>query len=327
MEYRKLGSSEIKVSAVALGAWAIGGGPFWGESDDNESIRAIHAALDVGINIIDTAPVYGFGHSEEIVGKALLGRRDKAVIATKCGLWWGDEAGVPFLSQMGHTARKSLDPRTIRIEVENSLRRLQTDYIDVMQTHWQAVEPFKTPIADTMACLLKLKEEGKIRAIGASNITPAQMDEYRTAGPLDVCQPHYSMLFRAIEADVLPYCIEHQVAVLAYSPLEQGLLTGKIGMDATFTQTEYRNFIPWFQPEKRKKVLDMLAGWKDLTEKYRGTLSQLVIAWTIAQPGVTVALCGARRTANAVENAGGGNIALEKADLTRMRADAEALGK
>ncbi len=327
MEYRKLGSSELKASAVALGTWAVGGGPFWGASDDRESIKAIHAALDAGINLIDTAPVYGFGHSEEIVGKALIGHRDKAVIATKCGLWWGDETGVPFFTQMGHTARKTLDPRTVRLEVENSLRRLQTDYIDVMQTHWQAVEPFKTPIADTVNCLMKLKAEGKIRAIGASNISPAQMDEYRQVGPLDVCQPKYSMLARGIEADALPYCIEHHIAILAYSPLEQGLLTGKIGMDATFTKEEFRNFIPWFQPDKRKKVLDMLAGWKDLTDKYRCTLGQLVIAWTIAQPGITCALVGARKTANVLENAGGGNIVMEKPDIERMRANAEALGK
>jgi len=323
MKYRKLGTSDISVSAVALGTWAIGGGPWWGDSDDEESTRAIHAAIDAGVTLIDTAPIYGFGHSEKIVGHAIRDIRDKVIIATKCGLWWDDPTGTFHVEQDGRTVRRSLDPRTLRIEVENSLTRLGTDRIDLMQTHAQAKEPFKTPIEDTMACLMDLRQEGKIRAVGVSNCTADQMDEYRAAGVLVSNQPRYSILDRAIENELLPYCRRHDIAVLAYSPLEQGLLTGKIGMDTTFGSEAFRNQLPWFAPDKRRKVLDMLAGWKDLTDKYACTLSQLTIAWTIAQPGLTVALCGARKIANAIENAGAGEIELAAEDMARMRNDAE----
>ena len=326
MQQRELGSSGIQASVVAFGAWAIGGGPWWGPTDDTESIRAIHAALDAGINLIDTAPVYGFGRSEEVIGKALKGRRDRAVIATKCGLWWDDDTGVIHFEQLGFKVRRTLDPRTIRIEVESSLKRLGTDHLDVLQTHWQAPEAFKTPIADTMACLMDLKQQGKIRSIGASNVTTAEMTEYRRCGALDVCQPRYSLLDRRIEADVLPYCHKNKISTLVYSPLEQGLLTGKIGMDKIFTEDEFRNRIAWFKSANRQRVLAMLAGWKDLTDKYRCTIGQLVIAWTVAQPGVTCALCGARKAVDAVENAGAGDLRLDADDLARIRRDAEALG-
>jgi len=325
MKYRKLGVSDLNVSAVALGTWAVGGGPWWGDSDDQESIRAIRAAIDAGVTLIDTAPVYGFGHSEKIVGRAIQGRRDKVVLATKCGLWWDDATGSIHFKQGNYTVRRCLEPRTLRIEVENSLRRLGTDRIDLLQTHAQATEPFKTPIADTMACLMDLREQGKIREIGVSNCTPAQMDEYRAAGVIVSNQPRYSILDRAIESDLLPYCRKHTLAVLAYSPLEQGLLTGKIGLDTTFAAEAFRNELPWFAPEKRQKVLNLLAGWSPLTQKYGCTLSQLVIAWTIAQPGLTVALCGARKVANAIENAGAGSIDLAPEDVARMRRDAEAI--
>lgn len=327
MEMRRLGSSGIGVTAVGLGTWAIGGGPWWGTTNDEQSIRAIHASLDAGINLIDTAPAYGFGHSERIVGRAIRDRRDRVVLATKCGLWWEDGTGSVFFEQSGKTVRRSLDPRTIRIEVEESLRRLGTDRIDLMQTHWQATPDAPTPIADTMACLTQLRAEGKIRAIGVSNATPAQMDEYRAAGDLAACQPRYSMLDRKIEADVLPYCRDQGIATLVYSPLEQGLLTGKIGMDRQFSPEAARNMIPWFRPGNRRRVLDMLARWNDLCEKHACSLAQLVIAWTVAQPGVTCALCGARKPEDAEENAGAGAVHLGPEDAARMRADVEALGE
>ncbi len=323
MKYRKLGSSDLNVSVVALGTWSIGGGPWWGDSDDTESIRAIQASIDAGVNLIDTAPVYGFGHSEEIVGLAIKGRRDKVVLATKCGLWWDDETGTLHFEQNGRTVRRCLEPRTIRIEVDASLRRLGTDHIDLLQTHAQALEPFKTPIADTMSCLMDLRQEGKILAIGVSNCSTSQMDEYRAAGALVSNQPRFSILDRTIERALLPYCRQHNVAVLAYSPLEQGLLTGKIGMDTTFAPESFRNKIQWYSPDKRRLVLDMLDGWKNLTHKYECTLSQLVIAWTISQPGLTVALCGARKVSDAVENARAGSIELEPEDIALMRDNAE----
>ena len=327
MQYRSIGQTDMKASCVAFGAWAIGGGPWWGPSDDAESIRTIQAAIDAGINLIDTAPLYEYGKSEELIGRAIRGRRDKVLIATKCGLWVKDKRGSEWFTQGEHVVMRSLRPDTIREEIEGSLQRLGIDCIDLYQTHWPAMEPDKTPIADTMACLMKLKEQGKIRAIGASNVTTADMDEYRAAGQLDACQPRYSMLDRKIEADVLPYCHRHGVSVLAYSPLEQGLLTGKIGMDRQLTADEFRNMIPWFRPANRQKVLAMLDGWKDLCAAYACTLSQLVIAWTVAQPGLTIALCGARRVANVLENVKAGDLKLDAATVARMRRDVEALGQ
>ncbi len=222
MRTRTIGTTDIEASVIALGAWAIGGGTWWGESDDDESVRAIQAAIDAGVTLIDTAPVYGWGRSEEVVGRAIKGRRDKVVLATKCGLWWHDDQGPLFFDLEGYTVRRCLRPGTIRREVEDSLRRLGTDYIDLYQTHWQSPEPENDPIADTMACLLQLKEEGKIRAIGASNIDVAQIKQYQEIGVLDAIQPRYSMLDRQIEAELLPFCREMTSALLFTLPLSRG---------------------------------------------------------------------------------------------------------
>jgi len=331
MKYKPLGNSNIQASIVGLGAWVLGGGPIWGkDTDDRESIRTIQAALDLGVNLIDTAPAYGWGRSEEVVGQALKGRRDKAVIATKCGLWWEDPRGSFFAELAGKKMYRSLRADTIQIEVENSLRRLAIDCIDLYQTHWPSCPPEPTPIADTMACLLKLKDQGKIRAIGVSNVTLDELKENRRCGPVASDQFRYSMLFRDPEKDILPFCAQNNVATLTYMSLEQGLLTGKVGMDRVFSPGEFRTntfWNPWYIPDNRHKVLDLLAGWKDLTDKYRCTLSQLVIAWTAAQPGVTHVLCGTRNVAQLNDNAKAGDLALEPADLQRIRGDVVALGE
>ncbi len=326
MQYREIGTSGLRASAVALGTWAIGGGQWWGESDDTQSIDAIQSAIDHGITLIDTAPIYGWGRSEEVVGRAIKGRRDKVILATKCGIWFQDGRGSSWFDMEGHDVRRSLRPDTIRIEIEQSLQRLDTDYIDLYQTHWPAIAPDLTPIADSMGCLLELQQAGKIRAIGVSNATPAQMDEYLALGAIASNQPRYSMLTRDIEADLVPYTMAHHISILAYSPLEQGLLTGKIGMDYILQPGSWRNNIPWFQPNNRQRVLDLLARWADLTETYACTMSQLVIAWTIQQPGITFALCGARRPEQAAENAGAGQVTISDIDLARMRYDLDQLG-
>lgn len=326
MQYRKLGKTDISASAVALGTWAIGGGPWWGHSDDDQSVKAIQTAIDAGVNLIDTAPAYGFGHSEEVVGKAVKGRRDKVLLSTKCGLWWKDDRGTSFFEMGDKHVKRCLLPETVREEVEISLKRLDTDYIDLYHTHWQSEEPVKYPIDDTMQCLMKLKEEGKIRAIAASNVDIDHIKQYQSAGILDAIQPRYSMLDREIEKEILPHCLANSISTLAYSPLEQGLLTGKIGMDQTFAEGVYRNQIPWYLPANRQKVLNMLEGWSDLLSKYNCTLSQLVIAWTVAQEGITFVLCGARKEAHVRDNVGAADLKLEADDLSRIRRDAEALG-
>jgi methylglyoxal reductase len=326
MQYRTLGKSNTAASAIALGTWAIGGGTWWGASDDADSIKAIQAAIDEGITLIDTAPAYGWGHSEEIVGKAIKGRRDKVVVSTKGGLWWKDERGAFFFELEGKKVNRCLLPETIRAEVEDSLRRLGTDYIDLYHTHWQSPQPDRDPIEATMHGLMKLKAEGKIRAIGASNVDLQQIKAYQAAGVLDAIQPKYSMLDREIEKEILPYCHTKKISTLAYSPLEQGLLTGKIGMDQTFPEGSFRNNIPWFQPVNRKRVLNMLEGWSDLVRKYACSLSQLVIAWTAAQQGITFVLCGARKEEHVRENVRAGELMLEAADIGRMRKDVQALG-
>jgi methylglyoxal reductase len=331
MQYKKLGKSGIEASVVGLGTWVTGGGVVWGaDPNDAESIRAIHASIDLGINLIDTAPAYGFGRSEEVLGKAVAGRRDKVVLATKCGLWWDDARGSFFTEFDGKSLYRSLRPDTIRIEVENSLRRLGTDRIDLYQTHWPSMDPDKTPIADTMACLMKLKEQGKIRAIGVSNVSMEELAENAKSGDLSSDQFRYSILHRAPEKDILPWCAKHGVATLTYMSLEQGLLTGKVGMDRVFDKGEWRSnetWNPWFKLENRPRILNMLEGWKDLTAKQGCTVAQLVIAWTLAQPGVTHVLCGARTMAQAVDNAKAGSLNVPQADLDRMRRDVEGLGE
>jgi len=330
MQYRSLGKSGINASVVAFGSWVTGGGAPWGgKTDDAESIRAMHAAIDHGVNLIDTAPAYGFGHSETVVGKAIADRRSKVLIATKCGLRWEDTRGSKLKMFDGRQLYLSLRPDTIQIEIEQSLSRLGVETIDLYQCHWPAIEPEKTPMEETMACLMKLKSEGKIRAIGVSNFSLEQIRQADAAAELSSDQARYSLLTRGLEDEILPYCVDRNIAMLAYQPLEQGLLTGKVTMDRQFKETETRgnpSWNPWFPPGPRRRVLDMLVGWKDLAEKYDCTLAQLTIAGTLAQRGVTHVLCGARTAQQAIDNAHGGGLQLATEDVARMRRDAEALG-
>lgn len=331
MPMRPLGTSGIEASVIGIGTWVLGGGPTWGEdADDRESVYTLQAALDEGINLIDTAPAYGWGRSERVVGEALKGRRDRAVVATKCGLWTDDERGSFFTELAGRRMYRSLRPDTIQIEIERSLRTLGIDCIDLYQTHWPACPPEATPIADTMSCLLKLRSQGKIRAIGVSNVSLAELQENCAQGPVASDQFRYSMLFRDPERDILPYCREHKVATLTYMSLEQGLLTGKVGMDRVFGKEDFRSnevWNAWYLPRNRRRVLDLLAGWGDLTAKYKCTPAQLVIAWTAAQPGVTHVLCGMRNRHQLKDNAGAGRLQLEGADVARIRKDVVALGE
>ncbi|MEG0153107.1 MAG: aldo/keto reductase [Cellulosilyticaceae bacterium] len=308
---RKLGHSTIEVSALGLGTWAIGGGEWWGDSDEETSIQTIHEAIRSGIT-------YEFGKSEEVVGKALKGKRDQVILSTKCGLWWHDERGSKFFEQSGHEVKRCLEPDTIKRELELSLRRLDTDYIDIYFTHWQSVAPYMTEIRKTMACLMDLKKQGLIRAIGASNVTQEHIEEYLKYGELDVIQEKNSMLDRKVEQTLGGCCEKNKLSMMTYSSLEQGLLTGKIGMDYVVSPKEARADIPWYALEKRVKVLEMLQSWEGLTKKYNCTLAQLVIAWTMAQKNMTYVLCGARKPEHIKDTACAAQITLSQEDIQTM---------
>lgn len=270
------------VSRVGLGTWAIGGS-MWGGSNDDESIATLHAALERGINLIDTAPVYGFGHSEEVVGKALLGRRDGAIIATKVALDWDDA---------GRVTRNST-PERIRKEIEDSLRRLQTDYIDLYQVHW----PDKlVAIEETARTLEDLHREGKFLALGVSNYSPAQMDKFRGVAPLATLQPPLNLFERgATETELLPYAKYHQLVVLAYGAICRGLLSGRMDPQTTFGEGDLRSFDPKFQPPRFGQYLAAVEELKAFAhQRYGKSVMALALRWVL-DSGPTIALWGARR--------------------------------
>jgi aryl-alcohol dehydrogenase-like predicted oxidoreductase len=270
----------VPVSRIGLGTWAIGGW-MWGGTDDKASMETIRSAVEQGINLIDTAPVYGFGHSEELVGKALTGMRERAVIATKVALQWGD-SGV----------RRNSTPTRIRREIEDSLRRLRTDYIDLYQVHWPDT---RVPFEETAAELEKLRIQGKILAIGVSNYSPQQMDGFSTAAKLATVQPPYNLFERAIEADVLPYAREHGLAVLAYGALCRGLLSGRMNKSTVFDGDDLRNSDPKFQAPRFVQYLAAADALEVFArERHEKSLLALAIRWILDQ-GPTIALWGARR--------------------------------
>lgn len=306
MKYRNIGLSGVKASVVGLGTWAIGGWS-WGGTNESEAIKAIHTSLEEGITLIDTAPAYGHGLSEEIIGKAIVGRRDKVVIATKCGIVWHTQKGEYYFDALGKKVYRYLAQESIRYEVEQSLIRLQTDYIDLYQTHWP--DP-TTPIIETMQTLLDLKKEGKIRAIGVSNVNLEQIKEYQSLGIVDSIQEKYSMLDRGLEETMLPYCHKNKISILSYSSLALGILTGKITPERKFIGDDLRKDDDRYTPKNIKLVMEMLNELKPIAEEHKITIAQLVIAWTISQKGITFALCGARNPKQAKENAYAGNIVL-----------------
>ena len=300
---KPIGDSGIEASVIALGTWAIGGDG-WGKTDKAEAIEAIHASIDSGINFIDTAPIYGFGHSEEVVGEAIEGRRDEVVLSSKCGLRWNVEVGeFNFEDGAGNKIYKCLSPESIRFELEESLKRLRTDYIDLYHTHWQTKT---TAIEDIMAELLKQKEAGKIRSIGVSNVTEEDLDAYEAIGPVSCVQEMFSMIDRQHETGLFPKARKDGLAILAYSPLAMGLLSGALGPDRKFDDDDNRSWSPRFTVENRRKISFMLDELRRVAENLNMTLPQLVISWTVAQPTITHVLCGARNAKYAKENAVGG---------------------
>lgn len=326
MEQRAIGRSGITVPALGLGCWAIGGGTWWGENDDQMSVDTIHRAYDLGIRWIDTARVYGFGHSEAVVGRALRGLpRDQVVVSTKCALQWRDGEGEYHFSRDGHEVYRNLTPASIRRDLEESLLTMGLETIDVLYTHWQCRTYGRVPVAETMGELLKMKKEGKIRAIGASNVDLQVLADYDQAGELDVIQEKLSILDRKPEAELLPFCEAHGISLQTYSPIEQGLLSGKAPDDYRPKPGEVRENRVWWRPQNIPKVNRMLKGWRDLTEKYGCTTANLCIKWnSMLSPAVHV-LCGARKIPQIEENARALDVPMSREDFLRMKRDADAL--
>ena len=320
----KIGDVE-NVSRIGLGTWALGGGPAFGGTDTEEQgIATIRSAADLGVNLVDTAPGYNFGRSEEIVGKALAGHRDEYVVVTKCGLVWGREGS--YFNTVGDTVlNRLLTPESIEQELATSLERLGTDHVDVYMTHWPAIEPYDTPIAETVAYLGELKAAGRIRAIGAANVTPDQVREYLEHGELDVVQMRYSVLDRAVEAELLPVCLDNGVAVQAYSPLEMGILAGAVPRGYVPPQGSARAGKTWFAPDNLERALDMLDAWAPLREKYGCGSADLAVAWILAQDPRVAVLSGSTSPDELAENARALSIDLSEQDAAWMRAYAEGL--
>lgn len=320
---RTLGRSELELPVICFGAWAIGGWA-WGGSDDPAAREALDVALEVGMNAIDTAPVYGFGHSERLVGEVLRGRRGDAKVLTKAGLRWDDPRGELFFHTEGPggdrlAVRRNSRPDSLRFEVEASLGRLGIERIDLLQIHWP--DP-TTPIPETMGALLELRGEGKIAEIGVSNYDDAQMAEAQAAlgdVPLASNQVPYSLVVRGIEDGVLPAAQRQGVGVIAYSPLEMGLLTGKVGADRRFPDGDTRQKRPSFQASNRARVNGALdEAVRPIAEGHGCSLAQVVLAWTLAQGGVSSLLGGARSAEQVRENHAAADLVLGESERERI---------
>jgi aryl-alcohol dehydrogenase-like predicted oxidoreductase len=313
---RKLGSSDVSVTPITMGAWAIGGF-MWGGNEEKDSIAAIQAYIDNGVTSIDTAPIYGFGYSEELVGKAIRNYdRSKIEILTKFGMVWDIEKGdFAFEGKNNQGALKKIYryggyDRAIS-DVELNLKRLQTDYIDLIQLHWPDTT---TPIDETMRAMEKLLQDGKVRAVGVCNYSAAQLEEAEKTVKLASNQVPYSMLKRDIETEVVPYALKNNLSVIAYSPMERGLLTGKYeNMSALSAEDHRNNYFKKFDFAAVKILTDHLA---DLSTKYNATIAQLVLAWTYHQPSVATAVAGARNARQAEENSRALHIKISAEDLS-----------
>lgn len=319
METRKVGESDVSISAITLGTWAIGGW-MWGGTNEQEAIDAVRTSLDEGITSIDTAPAYGFGLSETIVGKAVKGMRDKVQILTKYGLRWDLEEGEFHFDTRDNEGKpasiyKNSRKDSIVWECEQSLRRLGTDVIDVYQCHWR---DHTTPLDEAMEAMERLVREGKIRVAGVSNFTAEEIAECRKYFPINVAQQPFSMVKRKAQDAVVAYCREFGVGMLAYSPLQRGLLTGKITPEYQFHEGDHRKNNPDFSSESIEKVNRMLGEIQPIAQKHGATLAQLAINWTVQQPAMTAALVGARNVRQARENAASLSFKLTQEDLSKI---------
>ncbi len=327
MKKVKLGQSDLEITPVVFGAWAIGGW-MWGGNDDNDALRAIQACVDRGITTIDTAPAYGFGHSEKLIAMALRDiSRDKVEILTKFGLRWDTDQGTfHFETNLtdGTPAKmmKYGGKDGIMYEVEQSLKRMNTDYIDLFQIHWP--DP-STPISETMEALQILMDQGKIRAAGVCNYNATEMEEAEKTISLASNQVPYSMVLRKIEEDVVPYVEQHGNGILAYSPLQRGVLTGKITSDYHFDEGDHRPGTKFFREPNLTRINNFLDEIRPISDDHNASLAQLVINWTIQQPGITAALVGARNEKQALHNADALEFDLTKEELTLINGKLDIL--
>jgi aryl-alcohol dehydrogenase-like predicted oxidoreductase len=319
MEYRTLGKSEIKVSELAFGAWAIGGW-MWGGTDSKDAIEAIETAIDNGMTTIDTAAVYGFGLSEELVGKAIKGKRGKVQILTKFGLSWNEKKGEFFFPSKDN-AGKDVDiyryssKEKVLSDCDQSLKRLGTDYIDLYQIHW--ADP-TTPVSETMEALDILLKKGKIRAGAVCNYSLELMSEAEKTFTIVSNQVPYSMVNRGIEKEIVPHCIDKNIGILAYSPLQRGLLTGKIKPGHKFNDGDTRPASIYYKEPNLTKILQLTNNLKELAKELNITMSQLVLNWTIQQPGITSALSGARNAAQVLDNVKAADFRLTGEEISRI---------
>ncbi len=307
MRTRQLGATDLHLTEIGFGAWAIGGGGWrfgWGPQDDTEAVSAIHRALELGVNWIDTAAVYGLGHSEELVARALEGRRDNVIVATKCSLVWDGKNNIS----------SSLKRESVRRECEQSLRRLNTDHIDLYQIHWPNDDPH---IEEGWREIGNLIDEGKIRYAGVSNFLVIHMDRARRIRPIASLQPPYSLLRRDIERDVLAYCKSNDIGVLAYSPMQSGLLTGKFDIHKV-ASGDWRLGAEEFRQPRLNVNLEFVEQLRPIALKYDKTVAQLAIAWVLRRPEITSAIVGARRPSQVDETVGGAGWTIESSDLEHI---------
>ncbi|ATC34847.1 aldo/keto reductase [Elizabethkingia anophelis] len=317
MEFRKLGNTDLELSAITYGAFAIGGN-MWGGNEKKDSIASVRASIDNGVTTLDTAPFYGFGLSEEMIGEAIKGYdRSKIQLLTKFGLVWdGSNQGKGEFFFDAEDAGKTIpvykyaSKTSVIKEVEESLKRLQTDYIDLLQIHWPDAT---TPISETMEALEILLQQGKIRAAGVSNYSVEQVAEARQSLNIASNQIGYSMLNRGVENDLVPYALENDLGIIVYSPMERGLLTGKYFKDGKLKDNDHRN--GYFQQFDLEKVKTFLETITPIAEDKNATLSQLVLRWTSLQPAITLVLAGARNAEQAAANAKAMDINLTAEEL------------
>lgn len=329
MEYRKIADTDFTLPAITFGAWAAGGW-MWGRTERKDAVEAIRASYDLGVTAIDTAPVYGQGTSEEIVGEAIKGLdRSKVQILTKYGMRWDlDEPRGDFAFSSRDNNGKEIDiyryagRDSIIKECEDSLRRLGTDYIDLYQIHWPDTQ---TPIAESMEAVSRLIEQGKVRYAGVCNYSAAQMQEAERHIKLVSNQVPYSMVKRDIESELVPHCVNGKKAIIAYSPLERGLLTGKMTPGYKFAEGDHRAGLYFFKDENIKATNAFLDTLKPLAKEKGATLAQLVLRWTLNRPFITIALVGARNAEQAVANAKAADITLTDEEMNFITRELELL--